>query len=359
MTLLYVQGFEGFSSTGDRTDLDVEFDFFNTQDDSEAGITTSGRVTGQAAFTKNGNVDASPMYLPVAGLSSEDDWIVGFAFKTTYNYYRPLTGNNNVPLIQFVDAANVAMATIVVTAGTLHARAGDVGGTVLGYANVSLTTYVWHYIECKINFHATTGSVALRVNDESVMTLTGQDTVGSSAFTSPAQIRMGNAGNDVRTEIDDIYICDDAGALHNDFLGDRGVRRLSPTGAGTTTDFSNVVGPANFEDVDDASPDGDATYVYSSTATNKDTYAFGNLASTPAAIEGVSVKSYVKKSDAGSRNFVHVVRQNAVELDSSVLYPSAGTYRYMQTIYPQNPDGPVTWTEATLNAAEFGFKVNA
>jgi hypothetical protein len=361
MTLLYVQGFEGFSSTGDRTDLDVEFDLRENVSTAEAGITTSGRVTGQAGFISNGNNTNSPLFLPVAGLSSQDDWIVSFAFRTVYNYYRSVTGSaGETTMLQFIDANNIEMLAVTPKAGTFQIRTGTATGlgqgAVLGYANVSLTTYVWHFLEFKVNFHSSTGSYELRINEESVATGSG-NTVGTSTETRPAQIRIGNAGNDVYTEIDDLHILDDVGLDHNDFLGDNGIRRLNPDGDGTTTQFTPLGGGTNFSEVDESNPDGDVSYVESNTATQKDTYTFGDITSTPAAIEAVATKSYVTKPDAGSRNFVHVAR-STIEEDSAVLYPSAGTYRYMASIFPTDPDGGA-WDKANVNAAEFGFKVNA
>lgn len=353
MTLLYVQGFEGFSITGDRTDLDVEYDFDDSVDTTEAGL-VAGRTGGIAGFITN-NANVSTMFLlPVAGLSSEDDWIMGIAFRTVFNYFRGVS--IAPPLIQFIDPNNAVMLSVLPRVGTFRVQNGS--NTVLGTADVSITTYVWHYLEVKVNLNSTTGSVVLRLNNEEILNVTGVNTVGSSAFTRPGMIGFGNSGDSVKTEVDDIYICDDQGSSHNDFLGDGAVRRLNPNAVGDFSQFTNSGGGDNYQDVDETDPDGDTTYVESRVAGQKDTYNFQDITDDPASISSVTVKSFVKKTDAGARTFVHVARSSSTELDSAVIYPSAVTYRYMASQFPTDPATSAAWTKAGLNAAQFGFKVD-
>lgn len=356
MTLLYLQGFEGFDEAGNRTDFDVEFDFVDDVTAGEAAI-HDGAIGGKSGWITNGNVTETSFWLPVAGLSSQDDWIVGVRFRTTYNYYRQTT-STNIPVLQFIDAVSLGQFSIIPISGTLIARSGASTGTILGIADVSITTHVWHFLEVKVNLHATTGSLTIRLNEEEILSLTNVNTVGSSAFTRPAQIRFGNAGNDVNTEIDDIYICDDQGSVNNDFLGDLAVRRYSPNGVGNSEQFTPSTAVDNYTTLDESNPD-TADYVESNTATEKDTYTFEDIADDPATLVGVALKSYVQKTDGGSRNFVHVARSGTTEEDSAVIYPSAATYRWLSSIYEEDPDAAAAWDKTSFNAAEFGFKVNA
>ena len=104
--------------------------------------------------------------------------------------------------------------------------------------------------------------------------------------------------------------------------------------------------------------DNDSTYVQSTTAGHKDTYAFGNSSAAPASIAAVSVKSWIRKTDAGSRTFAHVARSVATESTSATLYPSVD-YRYMESIFATDPNTSAAWGIAAVNAAEFGYTVVA
>lgn len=356
MTLLYLQGFEGFPASGDREDLDLEFDFVDNVATTEAGITT-GYGTGQAAFVHNDNNTETALRLPIAGLSSQDDWIVGLRFYTDYNYYRAFLIES--PILEFRNCVNGGLLGVSpVSAGYLRVRNG--AGTVLANVSRNLTTRVWHYLEVKVKFHATTGSFEVRLNGETVASGSNVNTVGTATQTRPTMLYLGNAGDAVKTRVDDIYICDDQGATHNDFLGDITIRRLSTSGAGNSTQFTPSIAMANWLLVRDLTgTDDDTTYVQSDTATEKDTYAFTDISDDPASFKAVAVNSYCKKSDAGSRNFVHVARSSTTETDSSVIYPAAAQYRYLQSLYTVDPNTSAAWTKAGLNAAEFGFKVNA
>jgi hypothetical protein len=359
MTLLYTQGFEGFPTTGeDRTDFDVEFDFHNDVADAEAGI-TAGRTGGNAGWILDGNNSNSSFYLPVSGYSQTDDWIVGFAFYVDYNY---LKGGSDTLLLSFIDPKEVSMCTLNLVAGTMSVHTGGRAGTVIspGYADTNILSRVWYYLECKVKFAlSTSGSITIKLNEEQIFNNAACNTGNTSTSLYPSQIQFGFSGNDTGIWFDDLYICDDAGSSRNDFLGDIVLERLNPDGAGATTQFTPDTG-SNYARVNESNYDGDASYVESNTAAQKDTYTFDNLSGTPAAIEAVSVKSYCKKSDGGTRNFVHVARSSAgAEDDSSVLYPSAGSYRHMQSHFVTDPTTGVAWTGANVNGAQFGYKVNA
>lgn len=365
MTLLSIQGFEAYSSSGTRAVLDKDFNYNHNVTTTEAGLTTGRNGLGVAGFHAEGGgitTTAAGHIIPCAGLSSEDDWIVGFAFRTVYSWFN-VAGTERSPVLEFIDSDGDVMLAVYLASGTLNVRAGVVGsGTKLGFADALLTTNVWHYVECKVKFNSTTGSVVLRVNEEEVLNLSGVNTAATTGGdTRPSAIAIGGGVRAQRIEVDDIYIMDDAGSIpaHTDFLGDVRAERLNPTSDGATTDFTNNGGGDNYQDVDDATTDDDTTYVQSSTATEKDTYGFGNISITPANVEAVSVKTSIRKTDAGSRNFVHVARRGS-EIDSAVLYPSV-TYHYMESVFPQDPNGgsPIAWTKTTVDAAEFGYKVNA
>jgi len=364
MTLLRVEGFEGFDVSGDRTALDSNFNYNDNAGTSEAGLTTGRNGVGIAAFYDDNVLTQDGIwghYIPTAGLSTADQWVVGLAFYTDHNWYETSSSARS-PLLQFVDSDGEVMLTVYPAAGTLNVRAGNIGdGEKLGFADALLSTKVWHYLEVKVKFSTSSGTVTVRVNEEEVLAVTSVDTAQTtSGDLRPSTIAVGGGTISQRVVIDDVYILDDLGSINNDFLGDVRVERLNPNGNGNSSQFvgSDADSTNNYLLVDETVVDDDTTYVESSTATEKDTYDFANSAETPADIKAVSVKSWVRKTDAGSRNFVHTARSSGVEEDSGVLYPGVD-FRFMESIFETDPNTSAAWLIAAVNSAEYGFKINA
>jgi hypothetical protein len=366
MTLLYTQGFEGFpSTTEDRSDFDIEFNFHDTVDTSEAGITTgrSGGNTLAGWFTNGSATNTGSPLLPASGYSQEDTWIVGFGYYQNNGFLYGADGDASV--LHFTNPAGIIMLTVILQSGTLRVNTGDEGdATVIAYADFNFLARVWYFIEVKVKFSATVGTVQVRVNEEEVITETDGNkntSNGATTYLYPSVIRIGQTGDAAACYVDDIYIADDVANGVDDFLGDVALEVLDPNANGTTSDFvgSDADSANNYLLVDDPDVDGDSTYVESNTATEKDTYNVGPLSGTPAAIPAVSVKSYCKKSDGGSRTFKHISRSGGSEETSAVLYPSTGTYRHMQSHFTEDINGgsPQAWTAAAVNSAEFGFTV--
>jgi hypothetical protein len=372
----YQQGFHGSHDGGDGAavltdstaswtiDALIGRTLSNGTDGSTTTITanTATTITGILAGGTNNDWDADDVY------DVHDTWVIGFGY-----YQDNLSlfgGSNDETVLRAVNPQGENLLSVVLKSGTLHVRSGSGSGDVIAYANVNILARVWYFIEVKVLFHDSAGTVVIRVNEEEVISETAQNTAGAaSSYFYPAMIQFGEsggsaAGTDGKCWVDDIYVADDVGSDITDFVGDVRLLVLDPTADGTTEDFTPLGGGDNYIEVvrdADAASDPDAEYVESNTANHVDTYVYGNLPSTPAAIPAVSVKSYVKKSDAGSRTFSHASRSGGSEVYSDPLYPSAGTYRYFQSHFEQDDNGgsPQAWTYAAVNAAEFGIKVES
>lgn len=368
MTLLYTQGFEGFPRTGeDRTDFDIEFNFHDTVDASSAGITT-GRIVGVAGWVDDGSNTNCAFRLPSGALSQEDTWITGFAFYVDYGY---LHGADASILLGFIAPDGTTMCSLRAGTGTITIRTGGAGGTFIGNISANVLARTWYYLEVKVKFgpavepaDGTEGNITVHLNEEEVYENLNCDTQGGAPTTFPSEVHFGQAGANVGCLIDDLYICDDAGASQNDFLGDVRLEVLDPVGTGATAQFTAFpdTGEDNYEDVYEQDADNDVSYVESNTAAQQDTYEFGDLTTTPIKIEAVSVKTYCKKTDGGSRTFKHVAIGDAsvtpATATSAAVYASAGSWRHLQSHFVVDPDTGVAWTEAGVNDAEFGFVID-
>lgn len=365
MTLLYAQGFEGFSATGNRTALDPNFDFTENISTDDAGLETSGRDgDGRNAFVNETSAGGSPpdlMILSVGGLSSDDEWIVGFAFRSDNTEFE--NRDTRMPVICFRDSEGDEQVRVYARAGTLSVRVGQTG-TLLGVADLSINSKVWYFGEVKVNFHASAGSVVMKVHEQEVLNLTGINTASTgTGQTRPFEICF--AGSDQKKmQVDDIYICDSVDATatqgrpYNDFLGDNSLKRLSPTADGSVEQWTLSTGADSFALVDEDGPNGDTDYIESQTASQVTLFGFENLSKTPQQVEALVVHSYAKKTDAGSRTFTHRVLSGATGEDGATIAP-ATDYQFHQSIFTDDPDAADRWDETSINAVEAGVKLVA
>ncbi len=66
-----------------------------------------------------------------------------------------------------------------------------------------------------------------------------------------------------------------------------------------------------------------------------------------------------RKTDAGTRSFKTIARSDVTEADAGAFNHASGSCGYYQDICEADPDTDVAWTEAGVDAAEFGIKITA
>lgn len=245
---------------------------------------------------------------------------------------------------------------LVYASGTQKISAYRGNGTLLGTGSTLITLSAWHFVEIRTKFDNSTGEVEILSDGVQHLLVTGVDT-DNGLGSSGDGIQIGD-GNGMFNFFDDIYLLDTAsGSPCDDFLGDVRVEALFPTGNGNSSQFlgSDSNSTDNYLLVDDPTPDGDTTYVESSSVGDEDTYAYGNLTSTTGTVYGVAPIPYSRKTDSGPRSICSVARLSATEEDSADTALTA-SYQYSQDIRQTKPGGGA-WTISDVNSAEFGVKV--
>lgn len=279
--------------------------------------------------------------------------IVGFGYRTT-----------DLMVGEILNFSNTA--TYGANAGGLRLIKNELGVISVGsgYSSGSLTTTfgssnagalslnTWCYIEIKVSFHASAGAVEVKVNGESAISVTNQNTLAGLASISGMNL-SNNAGSGAY--FDDLYVCDTTGAANNDFLGPISVYTLFPSANGTTNNFSVTGAASNYLAVNSAAPD-TATYVSSSNTNDKDLYAMGDLPITPTSVPGVMVKARSQKQDNGPRNQQLLIRTSATEATSSSMTATFGSWVNTQAVFEKQADGTTAWDGAAVNAMEVGHK---
>lgn len=107
-------------------------------------------------------------------------------------------------------------------------------------------------------------------------------------------------------------------------------------------------------------PIGDVSYAYavSSTVANEDLYGYPALSTTPTNIHTVAVKSFVKKSDAGTRTGNMRVKSGSSSSSGSNTSISLGTnFAWIGSFFDTDPATAIAWTASGVNAAASGASV--
>lgn len=246
-----------------------------------------------------------------------------------------------------------------ISGGEIEVRLGTQTGTVLGTSAAVLTGInTWYYVEAKVVLHDTTGSVEVRVDGATVLSLTGIDTRngGTDPTFDTAYWGCQSTNN---MYWDDVYICNGDATAPNDFLNAPRVQPMLPNGNGSTNQYVGSDGDStdNYLLVDERPPSM-TDYTQSATAGERDLYAMGDVSfATNDSVEGVRVAVRVQNADASTRNLKLGVKSGAtVNMDAG---QSIGTgsalslYRMMQ----KNPVTTGSWTQSEVNALEMGTEI--
>ncbi|MDQ3565725.1 MAG: hypothetical protein M3436_16975 [Pseudomonadota bacterium] len=285
-------------------------------------------------------------------LDAQATWIIGFSFKMASSL--PAASR---AMVGVLDAGTDQCDLRVKADGTMEITRN---GTVLGTTTYALSVGSTYYIEFKVVIHDTTGTAEVKVDGSSKLALTSVDTKNTANATAN-QVRIGPGGAATGFwDYDDVYICDGAGSVNNNFLGDCRVDAYAPNGNGNSSQLVGSDGNStdNYLLVDESAPNDDTDYVESATAGNKDTYTVADMSHTPSSIFGVQILANAKKDDAGARSVATVTRSGVTDFDGATQALST-SYVYYSDIRETDPNTSAAWTKTNFNAAEFGVKVAA
>ena len=271
--------------------------------------------------------------------------IVGFAFTCG-----TLTSGSN--LVELRESAITHVQVFVGTDGRLSVYRGV---TLLATSVLAIATGTYYYLELKAKIDNTTGTYEIRINGVNWLSATGQDTQNAGTAVVNTLVVSSPSGT---TDIDDLYLCDTSGsAPNNDFLGDCRIDCQFPNADGTYSDFTCSTGSSHYVLVDETAPN-TSDYNESSTVGHIDSYNFTDLTAVTGTIYGVQVCPAILKDDAGARSAGAFCRSSSTDSAATGVALTTGQL-YYPAVYALDPATSAAWTEAGVNAAQFGVKVTA
>lgn len=212
--------------------------------------------------------------------------------------------------------------------------------------------------------HDSTGTVDVRRDGISILSISGVDTKNGGTETVISTIGWTQAGVNTQHLIDDIYISNNQGSLNNGFLGEIVVETLYPNGSGTHSGLVGSDGDSinNFQNVDETSPN-DSDYNGSATVGAKDTYNLSNLVRIDGTIVALAANLRTVKSDAGAismrRTLITPNGAAVPTLNEGADIALATPASWTGEIIEQNPVLVAPWTIASINGLELGAEVRA
>ncbi len=220
---------------------------------------------------------------------------------------------------------------------------------------------VYTSIQTKTTIHPTNGFVGVVVNGEVVLAVSGLVTQNPDAGVNTYSLAVNGMGHgSAVVDIDDVWFCDGLGGSPgdgaSDYLGDLTAEWKPASGVGAEGDWARSSGATNVSCVDDATPDGDATYVASGTVGQTDMYTKPALARVTHGVVCVQVAGVAKKTGAGTRAIGVGVRIGSTDYFDVDRYLSTD-YALKFGMFPLNPDTGIAWTTAEIDAAQIGQSV--
>lgn len=339
MSLLFVDSFDHYTTILDKW----------TSEGGSASIGSSGARYGAGGYVV-GTANNATKYARKNFGGTATTVVVGAAFRLGD------TPSGTLSLISLMEGATNHVDVRVTTAQKLRITRN---GTQLGSDGTTvLSLNIWYYLEFKAFLNDATGTAQLKIDGVTELNLTSQDTRNAGTpLADTVQLAHSAGVTNTPMHFDDLYVCNIAGSVNNDFLGDIRVAALLPSGAGSTTQWTPSAG-SNYQNVDETPPDDDTTYNSTSTASNKDTFAMGNLPSAASTVHGIQEGTRHRKDDAGSRTLRQVVRSGGTDYEGGDI-AVGDSYAYTFSIRETDPNTSAAWTGTNIDALEAGYKLQA
>lgn len=345
MALLFCDGFDHY----DTAHLSEKWDAAISTIGNTTLVSSPGRNTGH---TYNGFLSLPNGNMLLKAFPNSTTLTAGFAFNPSSRVAQEICS--------FGDQSVNQVAMYLTSSGQLQVKNGF--NTVLGTtAAGTISAGAYAYIEWQVVFSATTGSVTLRVNGTSVLSVTNVVTVKSAdAYANTLTLfGTGDGGGSAAFRYDDVYLCDANGTLNTSFLGNVCVTLAIPNGNGRFANWSRTGGTVsgNYTAVNEIPPNDNTSYVASSTVAQADSYAVSSIG-TVTSIAAVQIVASARKNTSGTRVL-------GIGFGSSSLdYFDAGhslssNYGMHRWTIDGNPLTNAAWAATDFASAQIGLKVLA
>lgn len=338
MALIFAEGFDDFVNFADiatsAASFGTDVSVVTGRGGNGKGISNDQHGPAIYAFTPSATVIAG------FALTSAGGNIGAGGNTTDCGYVAFLSNGTTVASIQQYAAAAVAFFDSTNDPVSSGIAVGNLGNAA--FLNWS------SYIEVHVT-PGNPGTLTVKIDGVQVFTTA---VANLSAATTINQISFG-ASRNLTTKLDDLYVCDGTGTTNNTFLGDTRILSVPPNADGAESQLTQAPAAASqFTNVSEATIDYATTNNNATAAAQTDTYLFAALTGN-GIIRAVQVRAYATTAVGGVDKLAGVARIAGTDHASPDQFVHA-VYTALDSIFETNPATAVAWTQAGLNAAEFG-----
>ena len=352
MSLLHIDGFEWNPQSLNENALPA------------LGFGKATNLHASAAKIPGRRASSSALSLPAMSFSNAGGYRKSITASQTHVYMGaavriPAAGSDNAIIFHIADTSNTVFHKVEVDplGQVLLTRFTTLSGdTIIATSGFVLAYNVWNYIEFRALNSSSAGILEVKMNGVTWLTVPGLNTRQSGGdFKSYGVGAPGISSSTVAVDYDDFYLLNASGTVNNTWLGDVRVETLRPDAAGTNTALTGTPAGSNFDRVNEAETDLN-DYVQSTASGQRDSYNYSAIPAmqTPT-ILGVQVVSIAKKTDSGTANIKNLAKSGATTVVGATEPLLVNNATHL-SIWETNPATGVLWTEAGVNAAEFGVE---
>jgi hypothetical protein len=351
MALLWCDGYDHYGTTNAKL-----LDGVYAEIGGSVSISTINPRTGTYSLRISGGGSTAQSWVRRVLGGAKTTVGMGAAF-----YFTALpTGNNSQRIFGYSDTTNTYQIQIVIqSTGTIEVWRGSAGsGTSLGVTSVPvIVASAYQHIEAVIFFSQTVGTVEVRVNGATVLSVSGVDTC-ATALTECSQVYIGGAASgtgiqvDQTQYIDDVYCYDNTSSYNNTFIGDRRVLTLFPDANTATADWTAVGAASGYLCINEASPNDDTNYISAATVGLVSQFGLQNLPGGISVVNAVVMVERARKTEAGSAN-TQVSIVSGASTSNGADKPLTEVYTYRQDVFQTDPATAAPFVPAAVDALQF------
>lgn len=390
MALKYFDGFDHYAPAGSLVDvlhtgIGNAFRYVQAQ---AVAPGQPGRVPGTNSYSVAIMESSTAGYLQCDSVEDFSTAIVGFGLKLgvgfgSDNNVQPLyiTLGDNTETVGSSDYwGSVPRGQVTVTINTDGSISIYTGSAPNAHQNTPVTPttfalighipnvinpFVWNFIEIKcVLKNDTTGSISVRINSKTVLSLTGVQTATSgNDWTNSLSWGSIASSNSYIPLIDDFYWCDSSTGPNptypnNDFLGELQVLTGYPIANGPTIEWTTgTTAVPNYENVNAVQNNEGATYNYTSTAGQTDDFTMTPLPSQVDAVIAVEVVGSYTRTGTDARELSHYIKSSGTIAGGGTYAQTQNTYQYFSDVFEVDPATGIAWTIASTDTLVVGYSL--
>lgn len=344
----------------------IHFDGFDHYDDPASGNYIESTIAGtiyQPLVNSRCKIATMPV-LGSAGFQGEEN---GGGFR----YALPASKNTGkigvgCHVVMAASTPSSGKMLLGLTSGTTarYSIVNASGATTWAFrngSNTSATTFILapstlYHIEMLLTF-GNPGTVEIRVNGVTVFLDSAQNLSNSIDSVQIGPQSGGSSGPSRLYSFDNLFIYDETGTTHNDFLGDRTVFTLFPSADTADADWVLSSGTDGFDLINDVPANGATNYISADTIGYVSKFELDDLADASVGISAVRATGLFSKEDSGVALVqIGLDKSGGTETYSPDFSPSLGDWTFASVISEENPDTGEAWTAADVNALRIAIK---